>query len=251
MTFCRDGFIPTVTDFSLQDAFTPVLTALVAGLPSHFPDLIHCIYLYGSVARGQATPGESDLDITLLLSRRASDAELALIEQWREDFQQYQTIVSKVDFDIGTLDEALNPANRYSWGYWLKHHCRCLWGNDVSNALPLFRPDRRIARAVNADLRTVLEDYGVKISGGSRVAELQRLKREAARKLIRATNMLRDPDSLFWPIALDDYAEQLLAQHPDKATEIDYLLAHAINNANDAEFTELMMDFLCWLEHQQ
>ncbi|WP_262504739.1 nucleotidyltransferase domain-containing protein [Serratia liquefaciens] len=74
MTFCRDGFIPTVTDFSLQDAFTPVLTALVAGLPSYFPDLFYCIYLYGSVARGQATPGESDLDITLLLSRRATDA---------------------------------------------------------------------------------------------------------------------------------------------------------------------------------
>lgn len=113
-----------------------------------------------------------------------------------------------------------------------------------------FRPDRRIARAINADLRTVLEDYGVKISRASRVAELQRLKREVARKLIRATNMLRDPDSLFWPIALDDYVGQLLALHPDKAPEIDYLLAHAINNANDVEFTERMMDFLCWLEHQ-
>lgn len=120
------SFIPTVTDFPLQDAFRPVLTAWVAGLPSHFPGLIHCIYLYGSVARGQATPGESDLDITWLLSRWATDSELAL----------------------------------------------------------------------------------------------------------------------------DDYVGPLLAMPPDKAPEIDYLLAHAINNANDAEFTERMMDFLCWLEHQ-
>lgn len=250
MTLCRDGFIPTVTDLPLQDAFTPVLTALVAGLPSQFPGVIHSIYLYGSVARGQATPKVSDLDITLLLNQQATDVELALIEQWREDFQQYHAIVSKVDFDIGILDEALKPANLYSWGYWLKHHCRCLWGNDVCAALPLFQPERRIARAVNADLRAVLEGYGVKISRESRVPELQRLKREAAKKLIRATNMLRDPDSPFWPIVLDDYVEQLLALHPAKAPEMDYLLAHAINNANDAEFTERMMDFLCWLERQ-
>ncbi|RJF55038.1 nucleotidyltransferase domain-containing protein [Serratia inhibens] len=245
-----DIFIPTVTGFQLQDAFALVLAALTTGLPRQFPELIHSIYLYGSVARGEATPGVSDLDITLLLARPAAAVELQHIEQWRQNFQQQHAIVSKVDFDIGTVDQALKPSNLFSWGYWLKHHCRCIWGSDLSSAFPLFQPDRRIPQAVNADLRAVLEQYFQNIADERVPAELQRLKREAARKLIRATNMLRDPDSRFWPIALNDYAEQFLAVYPDRAAELEYLLAHAAGTANDAAFADNARGFLDWLERQ-
>ncbi|WP_454877288.1 nucleotidyltransferase domain-containing protein [Serratia inhibens] len=91
MTLNDDSFIPTVTGFQLQDAFAPVLAALTMGLPRQFPELIHSIYLYGSVARGEARPGVSDLDITLLLARPAAAVELQHIEQWRKNFQQQPT----------------------------------------------------------------------------------------------------------------------------------------------------------------
>lgn len=149
------ALIPTVTAFPLQQAFIPLLEALTAGLPRQFPALIHSIYLYGSVARGEALPGVSDLDITLLLIKPADSGALQRLEAWRQAFQLEQRIVSKVDFDIGSVDEALAPEHHDSWGFWLKHHCRCLWGEDVSAAFSLFRPDRRIALAVNADLRRV------------------------------------------------------------------------------------------------
>ena len=153
------ALIPTVTAFPLQQAFIPLLEALTAGLPRQFPALIHSIYLYGSVARGEALPGVSDLDITLLLIKPADSGALQRLEAWRQAFQLEQRIVSKVDFDIGSVDEALAPEHHDSWGFWLKHHCRCLWGEDVSAAFSLFRPDRRIALAVNADLRPALARY--------------------------------------------------------------------------------------------
>lgn len=142
--------IPTVTAFPLQQAFIPLLEALTAGLVRQFPALIHSIYLYGSVARGEAIPGVSDLT-SRCCSPPADSEALQRLEAWRQAFQLEQRIVSKVDFDIGSVEEALNPEHCHSWGFWLKHHCRCLWGEDVSAAFPLFRPDRRIALAVNAD----------------------------------------------------------------------------------------------------
>jgi Nucleotidyltransferase domain. len=239
------GLIPTVTAFPLQQAFIPMLEALTTGLPRQFPTLIHSIYLYGSVARGEAIPGVSDLDITLLLTKPADS------EAWRQAFQLEQRIVSKVDFDIGSVEEALNPEHCHSWGFWLKHHCRCLWGEDVSAAFPLFRPDRRIALAVNADLRPVLARYREQLLQASPVPDEKRLKREAARKLIRATNMLRAEDSAFWPTTLTDYAEQLLACYPAQQADMTYLLAHAVGEANDAAFADRMMDFLAWMEGQR
>lgn len=79
--------------------------------------------------------------------------------------------------------------------------------------------------AVDADLRAALEQFFQNIADERGPAELPWLKREAARKLIRATNMLRDPDSLFWPIALNDYVEQFLAVYPDKAAAVVVCLA--------------------------
>ncbi|MDI9109383.1 MULTISPECIES: nucleotidyltransferase domain-containing protein [Serratia] len=245
------GLIPTVTAFPLQQAFIPLLEALTSGLPCQFPALIHSIYLYGSVARGEAIPGVSDLDITLLLTKPADSEALQRLEAWRQAFQLEQRIVSKVDFDIGSVDEALKPEHHDSWGFWLKHHCRCLWGEDVSAAFPPFRPDRRMARAVNADLRCVLARYREQLLQARPEPDEKRLKREAARKLIRATNMLRAEGSAFWPTTLTDYAEQLLARYPAQQADMTYLLAHAVGEANDAAFADRMMDFLAWMEGQR
>lgn len=215
------ALIPTVAAFPQQRAFIPLLEALTAGLPRQFPALIHSIYLYGSVARGEALPGVSDLDITLLLNKPADSEALQRLEAWRQAFQLEQRIVSKVDFDIGSVDEALAPEHHDSWGFWLKHHCRCLWGEDLSAAFPLFQPDRRIALAVNADLPRVLARYREQLLQARTVSDERRLKREAARKLIRATNMLRAEGSPFWPITLTDYAEQLLALYAEQRDEME------------------------------
>ncbi|MBE4975186.1 nucleotidyltransferase domain-containing protein [Serratia sp. X3] len=245
------ALIPTVTAFPLQQAFIPLLEALTAELPRQFPALIHSIYLYGSVARGAALPGVSDLDITLLLIKPADSGALQRLEVWRQAFQLEQRIVSKVDFDIGCVDEALAPEHHDSWGFWLKHHCRCLGGEDVSAVFPLFRPDRRIALAVNADVRRVLERYREQLLLAEPSSDERRLKREAARKLIRATNMLRAEESEFWPTTLTDYAEQLLARYPEQQAEMTYLLVHALGEANDAAFADRMMDFLAWIESRR
>ncbi len=245
------ALIPTVTAFPLQQAFIPLLEALTAELPRQFPTLIHSIYLYGSVARGEALPGVSDLDITLLLIKPADSGALQRLEAWRQAFQREQRVVSKVDFDIGSVDEALAPEHHDSWGFWLKHHCRCLWGEDVSAAFPLFQPDRRIALAVNADLYRVLTRYREQLLQARTVSDERRLKREAARKLIRATNMLRAEGSEFWPTTLTDYAEQLLARYPEQQAEMTYLLVHALGEANDAAFADRMMDFLAWIESRR
>ena len=159
--------------------------------------------------------------------------------------------MSKVDVDIGSVEEALAPEHHDSWGFWLKHHCRCLWGEDVSAAFSLFRPDRRIALAVNADLHRVLARYREQLLQARTVSDERRLKREAARKLIRATNMLRAEGSPFWPITLTDYAEQLSALYAEQRDEMDYWLAHAVGEANDADFSDRMMRFLDWIEAQK
>lgn len=58
-------------------------------------------------------------------------------------------VISKIDFDCGLLEQVLDPDNVLSWGYWIKHHCRCVYGEDLSHRFQAFKPSKAIAVAVN------------------------------------------------------------------------------------------------------
>ena len=160
-----DGFIPLPPRVEPQAAFRPLLDDLRRTLARPpFERAVHSVYLYGSVARGEAITGRSDLDLTLVLRDPPSPELAAQLETARLALQARHPEVSKIDFDIGHLDQARDPANRDSWGYWLKHRCRCLWGEDLASDLPPLRPAKAIALALNGDYAQVLED-GKRLAG--------------------------------------------------------------------------------------
>ncbi|MGI1117326.1 nucleotidyltransferase domain-containing protein, partial [Pseudomonas aeruginosa] len=72
-----DGFIPLPPRVEPQAAFRPLLDDLRRTLARPpFERAVHSVYLYGSVARGEAITGRSDLDLTLVL-RDPPSPELA------------------------------------------------------------------------------------------------------------------------------------------------------------------------------
>jgi predicted nucleotidyltransferase len=53
-------------------AFEPVVGALKSAIAAAFgPGRLHGAYLYGSIPRGMAVPGVSDLDVLVVLNPRA------------------------------------------------------------------------------------------------------------------------------------------------------------------------------------
>lgn len=103
----------------MQPAFQAVVDALHAAVSGPLGDLVDSAYLYGSVARGDAVVGRSDLDAMLLLARTPSADAL---EQLGE--------VVKIDFDLGSLGQVQAPRPSRVRVFWLKHHCRYLAGPD-------------------------------------------------------------------------------------------------------------------------
>ncbi|WP_253299714.1 nucleotidyltransferase domain-containing protein, partial [Pseudomonas aeruginosa] len=159
--------------------------------------------------------------------------------------------VSKIDFDIGHLDQARDPANRDSWGYWLKHRCRCLWGEDLASDLPPLRPAKAIALALNGDYAQVLEDYARRLESASSEEERRRLQREAAKKLIRSSDILRGETESVWPETLEHYLALFRARHPGQAPALEYFKAVLDDQVTDpAVFIERLRAFSAWMQRQ-
>ena len=247
----ENGLIKVPAGVEIQHNFRPAVDDVVAVLRERLGDLIHSIYLYGSVARGAAVAGISDLDICLLLTRQADENEQRRLAAIKSDIARKHTVVSKIDFDIGTLNEARAPENSLSWGFWLKHHCRCLYGQDLSVLFGLYRPSRALAWAINRDVTEVLSEYATRLSRASQPWQQRPLQRAAARKLIRATNMLRKDSDTDWPRSLEEHVERFVARYPGREAAIAFFFAESQAPRATAEaFILQLNDFRRWLTQQ-
>ncbi|WP_174979397.1 nucleotidyltransferase domain-containing protein [Pandoraea communis] len=227
----RDSYpastIPVLGDMPIQPEFALLVADACESIASGLDELLDGLYLYGSVARGCAVPGRSDLDLTLVLTRQPSAQESPRIETLRQGLEACHFEVAKIDFDIGTRADVLNPANLYSWGYWLKHECRCVHGNDLAQRFDTFIPSRAIAESVNGDYFQVLNEHAHRIAGASHPDTESRLMKEAARKLIRSTNILRTSSDPFWPRTLEEHVSHFSAGYPKMADQLEFFLTQA------------------------
>lgn len=244
--------LPTLALTPLQPEFQPLVHTVRDSLVSTLGTRLHSLYLYGSVARATAQAGRSDLDLSLVLTGPLTPQEQQALERLRQQLQARHPVVSKIDFDLGELAQVLDPAQHDSWGYWLKHECRCLHGEDLGARFALFTPSPAIARALNGDYAQTLCDYALRIADAGEPSERLRLQKEAARKLVRATHVLRTETDNHWPRSLEDHAERLVQAHPEMAAPMDFFLAQARQpDAEGSDFLHRLRSFMQWLQQRE
>lgn len=249
-----NGYLRTVASTIVQAPFRAVVDDLCHALRTELGTLVDSAYLYGSIARGDAVVGRSDLDAVVVLRRQPTQQEALAVESVRRALESRHAAVSKVDFDVGCRDEVMALEQRNRWGFWLKHHCRCIYGHDLAKGLPLFRPSRAIARAVNGDFAEVLECYAVQIEQAHTAtdsAQLHRLIREASKKLIRATHVLRPVDATTWPHTLEDHVALLLESFPEMQQPITFFMdAQRTPRGGALMFVERLRAFRTWMQQR-
>lgn len=174
----REGALDRVTP-----AFRPVVDAVRTriveafgeGAPSERPDAegdfgtpggsrLHSAYLYGSIPRGTATVGVSDLDVLVVLDREPTERD-------REDAAR---VGARLDAEFGQFDGAgillqsadsvLSDLERHDLGFFVACLCTPLYGPDLGRQLPDYRPTSLLARETNGDLALFLERWSRRLS---------------------------------------------------------------------------------------
>ncbi|MCY4763692.1 nucleotidyltransferase domain-containing protein [Klebsiella aerogenes] len=243
-----NGYITLPKLNELQPEFALVVTHVVQTLTQCFPERIHSLYVYGSVSEGRAKIGRSDLDMTVIFNDKLGQVTEAELTAVQCGLEKSHPLVSKIDFDCGLLQQVLHPDNKLSWGYWLRHHCVCVYGENLSNRFQPFKPSKEIAVAVNGDFLPVLRELIAQMQSSPDDNKKLQLQRAAARKAIRATSILRSEHDEDWPETLEEHRIKLNARYPDKAEVMDYLLAASHEPHGDvADFKKQIMAFANWL----
>lgn len=173
------------------------------------------MYVYGSVARGDAVAATSDLDLLVILKDvLRPEAKAALKTVAQELSRKYHLLVREVGIAVGDYGYVMDPEKYYEQAF-LSELCVCVHGEDLRGQFGPYKLTSDIATSFNGDIRQVL-DRTVKRLEVASEEEAKSLTQNFARKLIRTCYSMVMERSQIWTTRLHEQAGVFLCYFPDK-----------------------------------
>ncbi|MEU2623511.1 nucleotidyltransferase domain-containing protein [Streptomyces sp. NPDC007157] len=201
--------------------FRPVVAAARDRVLDVFGARLDSAYLYGSIPRGTARVGRSDLDLVIVLRTEPStadlDAALGLGQAVDKEFPEIDGVGTLLFSRARVLDER----ERYDIGWFVACLCTPLLGEDLAEYLPRYRPDSLLARETNGDLARYLPRWRQRIAAaGDSEEALRPLVRFMSRHLVRTGFTLVMPRWNGWTSDLREMAEVFAGYYPERAEQL-------------------------------
>ncbi len=242
--FVREGSLDRVSA-----PFAPVVTALRDQLAERFgPSRLTCAYLYGSIPRGTAVPGRSDLDVLLALSSGPTAADHADARAVEAELDAAFPQIDGAGILVHGVEQVLSELERYDLGWFAACLCTPLMGEDVTSGLPRYRPTSLLARETNGDLHERLPVLREKAAAARTDVELTRMTRVVARAVVRTGFTLVMPRWGGWTSDLAESAEVFGHYYPAHADRMRAAARAARTPRADPELLDELLNGLApWL----
>ncbi|WP_329266097.1 nucleotidyltransferase domain-containing protein [Streptomyces pseudovenezuelae] len=204
----------------IPQPFRPVVAAVRDRVLELFGPRLHSAYLYGSIPRGTARVGRSDLDLLLALRDEPSDADREGVRELGEALDKEFPQIDGVGTLLYGRDVLLSDLERHDLGWFVACLCTPLLGDDLAEYLPRYRPDSLLARETNGDLALLLPRWRERIGTADSDETRTRLVRVISRRLVRTAFTLVMPRWNGWTSDLREMAEVFAAYYPERAGQV-------------------------------
>ncbi|HSD37422.1 MAG TPA: hypothetical protein VLC92_07915 [Rhodocyclaceae bacterium] len=140
--------------------WSDVVAALTTACQQQLGQQMHSLYVRGSVAKGTAIAGVSDIDAIAVIYGEREDVD----RSWVAAFQQRMEV--QYPFHTGIElpflpHRAIHDAKEAQfWRFLIKTQCVCLCGEDLATAFPRYKAGRALAwhvLSIEEDIRDVVE----------------------------------------------------------------------------------------------
>ena len=213
-----EGYIRPEADLAkVQPEYQGLPEAAASLLAEAFGPRLHSGYLYGSVVRGNAVPGRSDLDVIAVLwaaptgedRARADRVERALVERF--------PVLVSAGVGLTDLQELRSPAQRYSGQVFLRELAVCIWGEDLRPGLPPTKPSAAVAAGFHADTHAVFARARESLGTSTDPEVIRRVCRMAARRMVQVAFAVVMAHQGVWATVLEEQAAAVGAAFPQWA----------------------------------
>jgi uncharacterized protein len=219
-----NGYIVSdVSKDKIDNVYMPCIRESIGSIKKLFHQQLHSVYVYGSVARGEAIAKKSDLDIIAMFDTNLSSVQLAELKKLAGELSQaYRSLVRDVGIAVAYYDYTVDPSNYYENAF-LKELCVCVYGEDVGERFGPYKLTSEIAIRFNGDIYEVLNRTLKRLETASK-DEFKAVTQGFARKLIRTYYSMVMVRSQIWTTRLHEQSEVIIHHFPEKESMIRTLL---------------------------
>lgn len=245
-----DGYIIPEADLDkVQPEYRGVPQAAAEVLMERFGSRLHSGYVYGSVVRGNATPGRSDLDLLVVLLTAATGADQAAATDVAAVLQERYPVLAAVGVGCTHVNEVLSADERYGLQVFLRELSVCVCGEDLRSRLPRTRPGAAIAAGFHQDTPAVLARARAALSSATDPDVLQRTCRAASRRMVQAAFAIVMARDGVWATVLAEQAAIVGDAFPEWAQAARCAAQQGRQPVADAGVVgELLATFGRWVE---
>jgi uncharacterized protein len=242
----QDGYFKREGDLArVAPAFKPVVAAAKAGILDAFSaDRLHSAYLYGSIPRGTAVPGVSDLDALLALRHEPTTADRDTAATLESMLDARFAQISGAGIGLASTATLLSDLERYDLGWFVACLCTPLIGEDLAARLPRYRPTSLLARETNGDVGDFLPRWRAQLSHAETDADLKALSRRVGRRLVRTGFTLVMPRWGGWTSDLDESAAVFGRYYPERREQMELAAEVASQTTVDRSALGTLIDDL-------
>lgn len=219
-----NGFIVSdVSKDKIDDVYEPCIRESIERLKNLFPQQLHSVYVYGSVARGEAIKKTSDLDLIAMFYTKLDSVMLAERKKLAKELsEKYHSLVRDVGIAIAYYDYTVDPSNYYENAF-LKELCVCVHGEDIGERFGPYKLTSEIAIRFNGDIYDVLTRTLKKVETAP-TEDYKTFTQNFSRKLIRTYYSMVMVRSQIWTTRLHEQSEVFIDYFPEKKSIIRTLL---------------------------
>lgn len=241
-----DGFlVKTASVNKIQPTWRPAVDAVVEAYKTHLGSDLHSVYLRGSVAKGEAIEGVSDIDTIAVVKTPKDNVNRDWMAGFQKWFRREYLFVSDVEIVLDSL-ESLGRGNKIM----IKTQAVCLYGSDLSEELPPLKPGAdtvmhapRLGKEIN-DVYEFLQT----------AEDQQRIRQKCAwimKRILRSGCELVMERSGKYTRDLYPCYELFSQYYPEKSESMYGALELAINPSNDAdEIIEVLQGIGAWVAQE-
>ncbi|WP_203779450.1 nucleotidyltransferase domain-containing protein [Actinoplanes philippinensis] len=239
-TIAREGRLDRV-----PAVFGPVVEAARVEVTSAFgAHRLHSAYLYGSIPRGTAIPGVSDLDVLLAFRDEPGDADHARARAVEDALDQRFEQINGVGILLCGTRKLLSDLERHDLGFFVACLCTSWIGDDLAAHLPSYRPTSLLARETNGDLDAALVRWSHQAAEATTSTDAEVLTRGIGRRLVRTGFTLIMPRWGGWTSDLGQEAALFGDYYPHRAAQMTIAADVARRPSADLSVAGMLIDDL-------
>lgn len=212
---------------------------------------VHGIYVRGTVSRGEALEGISDIDTFAVITKKPEEIDRSWVKETRKELEQKYNFSTGIEIDFISHDELFDGDELFDDRFTIKTQSACIYGEDLAQKIAPFRADLQTASHFHRNLEEVLENANKGIANNPNKEDVKEWCRWVMKRIIRAGFVLvMDKEQAFTRDLYPSYV--LFSKHyPEQEPDMKTALELAINPTDDVErLTNFLNAFGKWIEDQ-